>query len=99
MKQRHAPPIVRLKMPTSDTPIPAAKQDTASTDAKLGEKRANGGGVVAWDGPLVVPIRGRSDGLGNRLLEGEEPIGVRFKLSSVEQHHRSRRTWQRVGAE
>ena len=50
-------------------------------DTELGKKRANGGGVVAWDGPLVVSIRGRGDGLENRLLEGDalEPVGVRFK--------------------
>ena len=79
LKLRHVPPIVRLAVSTSNTPISAAKQYTASTDAELGKKLANGGGVVVWDGLLVVSIRGR-DGLGNCLLVGEvlQPIEVRF---------------------
>ena len=79
MKLGHVPSIVRLTISTSNTPISAAKQHTASTDTELGKKRANDGSVVARDGLLVVPIRGR-DCLRNRLLEGDvfEPIDVRF---------------------
>jgi len=79
LKLGHVPSIVRLTIPTSNTPIPAAKQHATSTDTELGKKRANGGGVVAWDGLLVLSIRGR-DCLGNRPLLGDvfEPIDVRF---------------------
>ena len=81
MKSGHVPSIVRLTVlgPTTNTKITGAKQYTASTDAELGKKLANGGGVVAWDRLLVVSIRGR-DGLGNCLLVGEvlQPIEVRF---------------------
>ena len=82
MKLGHVPLTVRptVTVPTSNTPISAVKQHTGSTDAELGKKRANGGSVVAWDGPLVVPIRCRSGGLGSRPLGGDalDPIEVRF---------------------
>ena len=79
MKLGHVPSIVRLTVPTSNTPISAAKQHTASADTELGKKSANDGSVVARDGLLVVSIRGR-DCLRNRLLEGDvfEPIEVWF---------------------
>jgi len=104
LKLGHVPSIVRLTIPTSNTPIPAAKQHTASTDTELGEKRANSGGVVAWDGLLVLSIRGR-DCLGNRLLEGDvfEPIDVRFvrvicliASKAMEDWQGHRRTWNEV---
>ena len=79
MKLGHVPSIVRLTISTSNTPISAAKQHTASADTELGKKRANDGSVVARDGLLVVTIRGR-DCPRNRPLEGDvfEPIEVRF---------------------
>ena len=104
MKLRHVPPIVRLTIPTSNTPISAAKQHTAPAGTELGKKRANDGSVVAWDGLLVVSIGGR-DGLGNRPLEGDvfEQIEVRFVCviclmpsDAMKNRHGRRRTWSEV---
>jgi len=104
LKLGHVPSIVRLTVPTPNTPISAAKQHTASMDTELSKKRTNNGGVVAWDSLFVVSIRGR-DCLRNRLLEGDvfEPIDVRFVCviflivsEAMEDWQDRRRTWSEV---
>ena len=79
MELHHVPPIVSLTIPPPNTEITGTKQHARSTGTELSEHRADGDGIVAWNGLFIVSIGG-GDGLGKLRLKRNifNPIEVWF---------------------